>query len=478
MQITKLKIKKFLIKYWQEIILIIGFFSYIIYFTVATFQKYINFYMGRFDLGNMDQTVWNTLHGNIFMLTDPNGTAEISRLAVHADFILILLSPLYLIWEDPRILLLVQTTVLAFGGIFVYLISREVLKNKSISLVLALCFFLNPAVGYTNLFDFHAVTLATTFLLAAFYFTLTKKWWLVLVFLFLAGITKEEVWAINAIFGIYLILISKEKFIGTFVTIFSTISFITLFWYAIPSAAMDQHFALEFFSDYGSSPGEVMKNIILNPVKTIQIITTLDRLYYLKQLFIPLGYFSFLALPFMVFALPEIMINLLSSSPQMHQIYYQYSATITPFIFISVIYAIKFLVKKIPEIPYWAIGIMMIIFAYSAAYSYGPMFFAEKPQDAWYQRQLPNKEIVNNYLESFPEDSTITATNNLGSHLSRRSQIFIVPNGINESDYVIFLLRNRNEKELESFNYVNQNKQFLLEFNDNDFYVFKKITHN
>jgi uncharacterized membrane protein len=55
----------------------------------------------------MDQTVWNTIHGRIFQLTDPNGTTNISRLAFHADLILVLISPLYLIWSSPEMLLLI-----------------------------------------------------------------------------------------------------------------------------------------------------------------------------------------------------------------------------------------------------------------------------------------------------------------------------------------------------------------------------------
>jgi len=468
-------IKQIIKSYWQEILLFIGFISYNIYFIAATFQKYANYYMGRFDLGNMDQTVWNTIHGNIFMLTDPNGTQPISRLAVHADFILILLSPLYLIWEDPRMLLLAQTIILSIGGIFVFLISKKVLKNKTISLVFALCFFLNPAVQYTNLFDFHGVTLATTFLLGAFYFSLIKKWWLTLIFLFLAGITKEEVWAINAIFGLYLIFIHKQKILGTFTAVFSAAFFIFLFWIAIPNAAVGQHFALEFFMDFGTTPGEVMKNIILNPIHTIQILTTPDRLDYLRQLFLPLGYLSILAFPFLVFALPEIMINLLSSSPQMHQIYYQYSSTITPFIFISAIYGVRFLIKKFPEVPYWSVGIILLIFTFASAYSYGPLFFAKKPQDAWYQKTLENRDVVDSYLSKIPNNWIISASNNLGSHLSRRDVIYVAPSGIEKADYILLLYPNPNEIDKQVFKSVISNPEFSLEFNDKDFYVFKRI---
>ena len=115
---------------------------------------------------------------------------------IEITLMLVLLSPFYLIWEDPRVLLLIQTIILSFGGIFVYLISKHLLSNKTISLVFAFCFYLNPAVNYTNLFDFHAVTLATTFFLSAFYFIFKSNYKLVVLFLILAGITKEQTWAI------------------------------------------------------------------------------------------------------------------------------------------------------------------------------------------------------------------------------------------------------------------------------------------
>src|SRR3989304_5843101 len=172
--------------YWQEIVLVILTIIYNIYFIYASFLRYENFYAGKFDLGNMVQTVWNTAHSNIFRLTDPNATREVSRLAFHSDFILILFAPFYLLWEDPRMLLLIQTVVVAFGGIFVFLIANHILKNKNISLVLALAYFINPGVNFSNLYDFHSVTLSTTFLLATFYFIFKKKYAYMLLFLILS----------------------------------------------------------------------------------------------------------------------------------------------------------------------------------------------------------------------------------------------------------------------------------------------------
>ncbi|MEK7120895.1 MAG: DUF2079 domain-containing protein, partial [Patescibacteria group bacterium] len=470
------KVKKLIYFDLHEAILAVFALTYFIYFTLASFLRYENYYTGRFDLGNMAQTVWNTIHGNFFMLTNPNGTEQVSRLAFHADFILILLSPFYLIWEDPRMLLLIQTAVLTFGGIFVYFLSKEILKNKTVSLALALCFFLNPAVNYTNLFDFHAVSLATTFFLAAFYFIQKKNYVLVLIFLALAGITKEQVWLINALIGLYLVLIHKQKLLGVFIFAISSLIFYFLIWIIIPNSLGAEHFALEFYSDFGSSPADVIKGIATHPVQTIQTLLLPDRIGYMKQLFMPLGYMSFLAPVFLIFASPDLGINHLSNFPPMHQIYYQYSATVTPFIFLSTIYGIKFVKSKIPDIPYPVFAVVLILLTLISAYDFGPLPFARKPNMDMFNKPLSNKMQVDNYIKMIPPGESISATNNLGSHLSHRRNIYVVPQGIGKADRVMFLMRGSStEAEEKILTEMELDPNYFKIREENNFYVFKRF---
>lgn len=463
-------------KYYSELLLVVFLVAYNIYFITASFLKYDNYYTGRFDLGNMAQTVWNTIHGRLFLLTDPNGTQEISRLAFHADFILVLLSPFYLIWEDPRVLLLIQTIILSFGGIFVYLISKHLLSNKTISLVFAFCFYLNPAVNYTNLFDFHAVTLATTFFLAAFYFILKSNYKLVVLFLILAGITKEQTWAIVSLLGLYILFVSKQRIIGLSIFTISFLIFYLLIWFAIPSALGSQHFATQFFGGFGETPSEIIKNVFTNPIQTIQTLLMPDRLSYIKQLFMPLGYLSLIAFPFLIFAGPDLLINLLSGSPQMHQIYYQYSGSITPFIFISAIYGIRFIKTRIAEIPLYSFSGTIIILTILSAYNYGPLPFAKKPTDAMFKKPLLIKDIVDEYIKGLPKDEKISATNNLGSHLSHRRFIYTIPAGIEEADRILFLVKkDSNQKEKDALAQMLINPNYKLLFAEGNFYVFQNL---
>lgn len=472
-KITFKKIKHYL----PEITVALSALIYSIYFNIASFLRYDNYYTGRFDLGNMAQTVWNTTHGNIFMMTDPNGTREVSRLAFHADFILILLSPLYFLWQDPRMLLFIQTLVLSMGGIFVYLIAREILKNRVLAVALSLCYFLNPAVQYTNLYDFHSVTLATTFILAAFYFIQKKYYALTLIFIILAGITKEQVWFINALLGLYILFISKQRKLGLFIFTTSSFLFYYLIWIAIPHALGSAHFAIEYYSDFGDSPGNIIKNIFLNPIQTIKTLLLPDRIGYLKQLFLPLGYLSFLAPVYLIFAGPDLGINLLSSNPKLHEIYYQYSSTVTPFIFISAIFAIKLIKRHIPEIPFNAFSILIIITSLISAYTYGPSPISKKPNMDMFTKPLSIRSTVDYYIKNIPELESVSASNNLASHLSHRKNIYVVPYGIDQADNVLFLVtKSANEYEKKALEVILKDPNFFLIFNKDNFYVFKRIS--
>ena len=471
-----ISIKKFIFSNSYEIILLLISTIYFLYFTFVTFARHENFYSRRFDLGNMDQTVWNTLHGHIFMFTNPYSTEQISRLTYHADFILILLSPFYLIWTNPKMLLLIQSLIISFGGIFVYLISREVLKNKTISLALALAFYLNPAIQHANLYDFHGVVLGTTFLLAAFYFILKKNWWLVLLFLFLAGITKEQVWAITAIFGLYIIFVSKKRLLGSLITITSLSLFSLLFWVVIPSFSVSgQHFALKFLTEFGSNPTEIVFNMLKHPIEVLKVIVTSENLSYLNKLFIPLGFLSIFGIPLLIFATPDLLINLISNNPSMKGIWNQYTATISPFIFIAAIYGIRFIISKVPKLSYKLIAIFIVIMTLISAYLYGPMFFSKNPIISDYLETVENKESIDSYLNSLPIESKIAVTNNLGAHLSYRKNIYLVQFASDQADYAIFLIRNPFKSETDAFEKVSRSKNFKLEFQDNNFYVFKRI---
>lgn len=464
----------------HEYFLGLGVTLYSLYFTTASFLRYTNFFTGRFDLGNMDQTVWNTLHGRIFQLTDPNGTNIMSRLGTHADFLLALLSPFYLAWPDPRMLLLIQTLTLAIGAIFVYLIAKKVLNNKTLSLIIALSFLLNPSIQNSNLYDFHAVTLATTFFLGAWYFLGRKKYIWTFVMLVFAGLTKEEAWIVVGFFGIYISIFQNRRVLGLLTTVFSFGLFYLLVWKFIPLARGGQHFALSYYSDFGNTPTTVIKNIFLSPKIILKIIFEKSRIIYIYNLLFPVGFISLLAPQFLLFALPDLGINILSNNGQLREIFYQYTAIISPFLFIALIHGLSRAKKIFPKLDtffYW----YLIIFTFLGTYYLGPLpGTVHQNVDMFVKQQADNHEIEA-FLRGIPRNLSVAATNNIGSHLSHRQLIYTVPIGIDKADVIVFLLNDpyaqpslKTQKEMAEK--LKHDKNYRLLFAKGDFIAFQRVT--
>lgn len=443
---TVLYLLKFLSKYPYEIVLFLLFAAYTTYFSTISILRYEHYYTGRFDLGNMAQTVWNTLHGRFFEFTNPDGTEIVSRLAFHADFLLVLLTPFYLIWEDPRMLLLIQTIVVAAGAFFVYAIANKILNNKALALTFAFIYLINPSVQRANIYDFHAVTLATTFLLGAFYFLYKKQYVFFMLFAFLSGITKEQIWAIIALFGIYVFLIQKRRKLGIAVFSISAFLFYFLIWHAIPSASDGSHFALSYYSEAGEidSPSQLLKGFLTNPTKTYSLLTTEPRINYLHSLFKPLGYLSLFSPLYLIFAVPDLSINLLSRKPQLYQIYYQYTSAITPFLFIAAIFSVSFIKKRWQSLPNSVIIIYSLLLSIYSAYLYGPLPGSREPNLDMLTKPFENKKNVDAFLASIPTNASVSASNSIGSHLAHRRYLYTLPQGWDQADYVIFNLDDPN----------------------------------
>ena len=157
----------------------------------------------------------------------------------------------------------------------------------------------------------------------------------------------------------------------------------------------------------------------------------------------------------------------------MHEIYYQYSSTITPFLFISSIFAIRRINKVFPFIGKESLAVSILLLSFFAQDSYGPLPFTNKPQDEMFKKPRENREVIKKKISQIPNDSSVSASNNLGAHLSQRQKIYTIPEGIGQAEYVVIYLT-RDQKTQQSFKAVAEDRSYTLIFSDEIFYMFKK----
>lgn len=472
-----------------EVILAVFFIVYVSYFLFLSFSRHNNYRSLRLDLGNMDQTVWNVYQGNGFVLTDPEGEDEQSRIAIHADFLLILLAPLYALWSDPRMLLIVQTIAVGLGMFPVYLLAKDKTKSYFIGLFFVLLYVLNPALHRLLLHDFHAVTLATPFLLWAFWFLYRQKMIPFVLSLFFAALGKEDIWLVAGLLGMYVAWKKEHRVLGITVALISFSMFYLLFWKVIPSLTPDrQHFALSYLSEFGGSLNGIAKNLIKNPFGILPILIAPDRLWYYFQLFVPVGFLSVLSPFFLIFSAPALGVNILSNNGNMRMIDYQYTSAITPFLFISAIFGfsafrqfVKKHAKKQMDGKRITAGILVGVFACAlcATYQWGEFPFSPTSRFKTFTMVPHHKGLMDWVKHYIPGSATVSATNNLGAHYSQRKILYNFPVGATKADYSVVLLGDfyawpSSEAQQATVDALLTDSGYELLAHDDNFYAFKK----
>jgi uncharacterized membrane protein len=453
-------------------------------------------FFSNFDLANMAQTIWNTLHGHFFELSD-NG-ATVSRFSIHFDPIMVLMAPLYLIWNNVKVILVFQSLALGSAGIAVFLLSKKIIgKIKSLNpaavkifaVTLTAAYLLNPYLEWSNTYDFHPVTLFIPLFLFAFYFMLGKRWLPFWILIALCLITKEEIGIIVGILGIFMFLFFGEKKHGALVFVIGiAVSLLAVFWVIPHFSPGGIHWALNSLYTPARQKLKESKTIpMLLDVLRGYFLIPRSITYYLKLLK-PFSFLPILGLPFLIFTGPEIAVNMMSTDPQMQSLTLHYTSGITPFLVLATVYGVFYLIsflgkdkvtKKSSSLVLILISIVLLYSSVRANYHDSPMPYAPACWCQVYQVTDQDRQ-VESVLMKIPENASITASGEIRPHLALRVNSFSIPGGM-DADYVALFIHNRilydrSQKDFES--QLLKNKEFLsshtLQSNIGDFYLFKK----
>lgn len=443
---------RYLFMVWTMIGLYIAYFSW---FTILRHQTFHSHY---YDLGIMDQTVYNTSQGRILELTRPETTETIKRMAIHNDVFLAFLAPLYYLFSGPETLLVVQSVILGFGGLLVYLIAHHVLRSEKMALVFSFAYLMYPPLQWSNAYDFHAVTASTTFLLALFYCVMKERYRWALVFFILANTTKEQVALTTGFFGFMLLVRSvfsmkmpivlkrpnlqnRSVQFGLMICILSTVWFVVQNWYIIPHFRGSEHFAIERYKDFGSTPTEVITGILSKPQLVFNWFFNYAVLNYLIALFAPTAFMSFLSPALLALALPELAINILSNSQNMTDIIHHYTAVITPFVFIASIYGARAINHRFTAVKLHYIAVVLVCAVVFSSYKLSPLPYSKKADNRTFTEHLMNRSDVAIWQQRLKDERIkISASGRLAAHFAHRITIDRFSSLYGQADYVLIFV--------------------------------------
>jgi uncharacterized membrane protein len=432
---------------------------YMMVFGALTILKHQAFQTTAFDLGTMDQAIWNTTQGRLLQVTIQPGVNI--RLAGHVEPILLLISLLYLLHSDPRVLLAVQSVVVALGALPVYLLAKERLDSDVAALVFAASFLLFPALEAANMFDFHGVTLAATFLAFAFYYARRERGLVpFVIFVVLTMSCREDMSLLVVMMGLYLILkwrglreqgslrnpltIDGDNWPLGVVTLVMGVSWFAVALFVIPShfSTSGQHSQWDRYGYLGESSLEMLRTLLFRPDIVLPQLLTRENLHYMLGLLSPVAFLSLLAPQVLLLGLPTLVMNLLSTYTPMHTLGpFHYAAPLVPFFIISSVYGTALLSRVLAPRIGVAQGRMVKVLSCLVLIASLVMHYDQgsSPLAADFKMTVVtvHQRLAERFFDEIPANAAVSAQSRLVPHLSQRERIYMFPR-IEDAEYVLF----------------------------------------
>jgi uncharacterized membrane protein len=406
-------------------------------FTWLMVRKHEAFNTRVYDLARFDQAIWNTLHGRFLYSTILNQ----SILGNHFSPYMALLSPLFLIWSDPRMLFLVQAVGMAVAGWFLYLIVRD--RHPRLAPWFLLSFYLNPALHEMTLYEFRRITLAVPYLALALYALYARKRWLMLLGLGMALLCKEDIGFIVFMVGFFLLVIERDWKWGVPLMLLGGVWVVAISLWVIPLFAPAKESApavypqLYYFDFLGESYGEIAQNLVRDPLVLVRQMVSVDRLLALGRLFLPLGIvLPFLAPGWAMICLPVLVYLLLSNEPVLYRLEKWHLAPVLPVLYAAIGVG---LTRRSERTARWLVAVLGLTCVV------GYVLFSPAPGGGTYDRSLyhvtPHHRLAAEIVAAVPAQARVAAQVCYVPHLAHREHIYHYPwivIGIENIDYMVF----------------------------------------
>jgi len=374
-----------------------------------------------FDLGIYDQAVWlvSNFHDPFITVRGMNFFGH------HFNPFLILFAPFYWLGAGARFMLVFQVLAQAGAGLGVYLLARDRLRSRWLGVAMAGVLFLNPTNQWLVWEFFHPDVLAIPGLVFAYWAARQKRWGLLWLSAFLTLSVKEDAALAILMLGILLVAWGERRR-GALLAGIALGWFVLVTRVLLPEVNGVAPFYDYFFSDFGSSPLEVIRNAISNPTKTLRYITQRDHLIWYFKMLIPFAFLPLRGWWAFGLALPMVAVNVLTSFPYTRDFRFHYSAIVLAAAVIATVEAIARLQPHLRRLAVGAVGVAAL--GSSIALGPGPLSW-NYTDGQWPlgSEARAAAEIRQQALALVPSEASVSAAYSLVPHLAHRREVYEFP---------------------------------------------------
>ncbi len=266
-----------------------SFSAFVLYFSIQQHQR-LN--TAAWDLGIYDNLMASAINGQPFHSTVLLGADGGSYLVGHAEFAMLLFTPLYWLWPRAEMLLTLQALVLGFAAVPLYLFARTQLPRGS-AVVLALLYLLYAPLHGSCFYDFHWLPTTIIFQFLLYFAIATRKNWLFAFCYVVLTLIREDVSVGLTMLGLFLLVSGIRPRLGLTMTLVSALSFMAI-RFGVMMLAGSWVFPNLLYGQLvipgEHSFGSVIKTLITNPSYVVGTLLDPKKLNYFLHLMAPLAF--------------------------------------------------------------------------------------------------------------------------------------------------------------------------------------------
>ncbi|MDE1859374.1 MAG: DUF2079 domain-containing protein, partial [Candidatus Micrarchaeota archaeon] len=405
------------------------------YWTYFDNLLYSTYQATFYDIGLETYSTYWHLHGaTSFSLFN---AVQYLVFANHISPFRLLLLPFFALYQYPITLIALQNIAIAATALLVYLASDLVLKEKNVSMALALAFLLNPGVSGMLYFPIHSESFIPLFYILSFYFYTKVDRHLFLLSYGLLLCTMEEAPIVGAslLLGLFIFRagssIGKDTAKNSQVALLKLASVMTLVailaYFAIGNYLVSNYKSVSYADlppivRYGNFFSTGI-SLLTSPSSAYSpSLVYAEGLIGLGIIFLGFGFGSLrVPLVSIILFLPWLVSVFILHNPLIADYFAQYYAFVVGGSFVAALYGYKLMSKHSSTIRLWAANIDLGSFSRSTIL---PIAFAIAIPSALTLSVITianttsyNYSQINNALSGIPQNSTIMSQGNVLPHL-------------------------------------------------------------
>lgn len=386
------------------------------HFTRTSLAIHHGFGTSAYDLGLYAQGMWLLSHFETPFVT----LMGRHLFGDHTSFILLLLVPFY--WVAPSVdtLLTAQSAVIAAGAAPVFLYARQRLESSAVAFLFAAVYLAHPAVGWTNLENFHPDSFLGFFIGMAVWAALSRHWRTYAAFVVLALLVKEDVSLVVLPLGIWVAL-RRDRRIGV-MTIVGSLGYMAFAMFVVMRSLIGVPTRNLWRIPFGGITG-LVTTTIYRPAELLAHLRSDGRPWYIWQMLFPSGWAAFRRPDVAAISGLVLFTNLLSTFWYQYQIEYHYSLIAVPALTLGAVHGIA----GLRGLRYRAAVGAVVITALWSSILWGPLPWSRNELAHWAPSH-PGAQAARRIIEQVPEGAVLSAHHLVASHLADRPLIYMFPN--------------------------------------------------